>query len=95
MRAVLSEQGEKCAFIGKIGIDQFGTFLFDTLVELGFDCRALVFDQIHNTISAFVSISKSGDRFYRGHGADCFLDEKEISAEIIANSRQDILNINL
>lgn len=88
--AVLSKYGDKCAFIGKVGNDQFGKFLLDTLVQLGIDCRALVFDQIHNTTLAFVSISKSGDRsftFYRRHGADCFLTEKELPTEVIKNSQ--------
>lgn len=88
--AVLSKYGNKCAFIGKVGEDQFGYFLRDTLVGLGIDCRGLVFDPIYNTTLAFVSIGKDGDRsftFYRRHGADCFLSEREIAASVIENSR--------
>jgi len=88
--AVLSKYGEKCAFIGKVGQDQFGDFLLDTLVSLGIDCQGLIFDPVHHTTLAFVSIDKSGDRnftFYRNHGADCFLTEGEIDAKVIANSR--------
>lgn len=88
--AVLSKYAEKCAFIGKVGKDQFGEYLLDTLVGLGIDCRGLMFDPIHNTTLAFVSIDQSGDRsftFYRRYGADCFLTEQEIAHEVILNSR--------
>lgn len=88
--AVLSKYGGKCAFIGKVGRDHFGDFLFDTLAGLGIDCRALTFDPDHNTTLAFVSIDESGDRnftFYRRHGADCFLTGQDINSEVILDSR--------
>lgn len=88
--AVLAKYGERCAFIGKVGLDHFGIYLKDTLVRLGIDCQNLKPDSDYNTTIVFVSIDDRGERdftFFRKYGADCFLNEKEISTEVITNSR--------
>jgi len=84
--AVLSKFGIKCAFMGKVGNDVFGEFLRKQLSDLSIDCRNLVSDPEHNTTLAFVTLDEKGDRsfsFYRNHGADTCLSEKEIDLELI------------
>ncbi|OPX45112.1 5-dehydro-2-deoxygluconokinase [Ruminiclostridium hungatei] len=88
--AVLSKFGIKCAFIGKVGNDVFGEFLRKQLSDLSIDCRNLVSDPKHNTTLAFVTLDDKGDRsfsFYRNHGADTCLFEKEIDLELIKACR--------
>ena len=88
--AMLSKLGKKCAFIGKVGEDGFGSFLAETLAGAGIDTTGLVFDKKVHTTLAFVHTHEGGERsfsFYRDPGADMMLEDKEVDEALIANSR--------
>lgn len=88
--AMLNNLGKQTAFIGKVGNDQFGHILSDSLKEVGIDTTNLLFDQEVHTTLAFVHTFEDGDRdfsFYRQPGADMMLRSDEIREDIIANSR--------
>ena len=51
--ALLNKMGKKTAFIGKVGKDQFGTLLRDTITEAGIDASNLMVDENVNTTLAF------------------------------------------
>lgn len=87
--AALSRFGKNTAFIGKVGNDQFGLFLQDTLVGSNVETKGLVFTDEVNTTLAFVHLGDDGDRqfsFYRKPGADLTLREDEINYELIGNA---------
>lgn len=88
--AMLNKLGKKTAFIGKVGKDQFGMVLFDTLQNAGINTTCLFTDPLVNTTLAFVHTYPDGDRefsFYRNPGADMMLDENEIDPEFISQTR--------
>lgn len=88
--AMLSKLGRKTAFIGKVGNDQFGRLLNDTIVDVGIDDTGLVFDKEVNTTLAFVHTFPDGDRefsFYRKPGADMMLDEEEVNFDLIRQAK--------
>ncbi len=50
--AMLNKLGRKTAFIGKVGDDQFGKLLKDTITNTGIEAKGLVMDQdIHTTLN--------------------------------------------
>lgn len=84
--AMNARLGGKTAFIGKVGKDDFGTFLKSVLDESGIDTRGVVMDPDVNTTIAFVQLNEFGDRsfsFYRKPGADMMLREEEIDQQMI------------
>ena len=88
--ALLNKMGKKTAFIGKVGKDQFGALLRDTITEAGIDASNLKVDENVNTTLAFVHTFPDGDRefsFYRNPGADMMLTEEEIPEELILETR--------
>ena len=52
--AMLNNLGKKTSFIGKVGDDQFGRTLKETLVELGIGTDNLLLDKVVHTTLAFV-----------------------------------------
>lgn len=88
--AMLQKYGKSTAFIGKVGNDNFGHMLADTVKSLGIDVSNLKFDdEIHTTL-AFVHTYEDGDRdfsFYRNPGADVRLSAEEIDSSIIEKAR--------
>lgn len=60
--AMLQKLGKRTAFIGKVGKDQFGRLLKETIESAGIDSRNLVMDEEVNTTLAFVHTDKDGDR---------------------------------
>ena len=87
--AMLNKLGRKTAFIGKVGTDQFGRLLKDTISEAGIHAEGLCMDEEIPTTLAFVHTFPDGDRefsFYRKPGADMMLDEKDVNEEIIRSS---------
>ncbi len=71
--AMLNKLGKRTAFLGKVGQDQFGVLLKNTLDESGIDTSNLKMDADVNTTLAFVHTFPDGDRefsFYRNPGAD-------------------------
>lgn len=84
--ALLSKWGKKCAFIGKVGNDQFGKMLCNTVSELGINVKNLLFDKEYPTTLAFVHNAKDGERsfsFYRKPGADMLLRIDELNESIL------------
>lgn len=88
--ALLNKMGKKTAFVGKVGKDQFGTLLRNTISEAGIDASHLVTDEEVNTTLAFVHTFADGDRefsFYRNPGADMMLHEDEVDEEFVKDTR--------
>lgn len=84
------KHGGKCSFIGKVGNDDFGHFLKDTLIESNICCENLLFDDYTRTTLAFVNLDKNGNRsfnFFRNPGADIMLKKEEIDESQISNSK--------
>lgn len=84
--AILQKLGKKTAFIGKVGNDQFGRLLRETIEEAGINSDSLLVDKEVNTTLAFVHTFPDGDRefsFYRKPGADMMLKEEEVSEETV------------
>ena len=88
--AILRKLGKKTAFIGKVGDDQFGRLLRETIEEAGINSDNLLVDKEINTTLAFVHTFPDGDRefsFYRKPGADMMLKKEENDEEAIAKAR--------
>ena len=88
--ALLNKMGKKTAFIGKVGKDQFGTLLRDTITEAGIDASNLMVDENVNTTLAFVHTVPDGDRefsFYRNPGADMMLTADEVNPEVVKDTK--------
>jgi fructokinase len=86
----LGKLGKKTAFIGKVGNDQFGIELKNTLRINQVDSKGLIFaDDVPTTLSC-VHLDHQGDRkfsFYRNPGADMTLKTDEVDLQMIVNSR--------
>lgn len=88
--AMLNKLGKKTAFLGKVGKDQFGVLLKNTLDETGIDTSNLKMDADVNTTLAFVHTFPDGDRefsFYRNPGADMMLTEDDVDPEFLNKAR--------
>lgn len=88
--AMLNKLGKKTAFIGKVGKDQFGLLLKNTLEQAGINTEHLYMDpEIHTTL-ALVHTLENGDRdfsFYRNPGADMMLTEDEVDEEFLKKGK--------
>ncbi|MDE7324359.1 MAG: carbohydrate kinase [Lachnospiraceae bacterium] len=88
--AMLAKLGHKTSFIGKVGKDFFGEQLKSAVTEVGIHADSLYMDaEVHTTL-ALVHTYPGGDRdfsFYRNPGADMMLNEAEIPAEQIRDSK--------
>lgn len=88
--SMLQKLGKHTAFVGKVGNDQFGRMLRETIEEVGIDSKYLLADKDIPTTLAFVHTFPDGDRefsFYRKPGADMMLDESEIVEEMVADTK--------
>lgn len=88
--AMLNKMGKKTAFLGKVGQDQFGILLKNTLDDTGIDTSGLMMDKAVNTTLAFVHTFPDGDRefsFYRNPGADMMLTEDEVSEDFVTKAK--------
>lgn len=88
--SMLSKLGKRTSFIGKVGNDQFGRLLRDTIEDVGIDSNYLLVDKEIPTTLAFVHTFPDGDRefsFYRKPGADMMLTEDEIIEEMVSNTK--------
>jgi fructokinase len=86
----ISKLGGSCAFIGKVGKDQFGCHLESVLKENRIETKGLRFSDDVNTTLAFVHLNSSGDRsfsFYRQPGADLMLDESDLDFSLIEDAK--------
>lgn len=82
--------GRSAAFIGKVGNDNFGRALKQTLEENGVCSDGMVLSDKYQTTLAFVHLSESGDRsfsFYRNHGADTMMEPEEVNTALIDQCR--------
>ncbi|SDI16749.1 fructokinase [Planococcus glaciei] len=88
--ATLAKFHATTAFIGKVGKDQFGSFLGETLRKNGIDTQGLIYSKDVNTTLAFVHLKEDGDRsfqFYRSPGADIMLQEQEVDVELVQQAK--------
>ena len=88
--ALLNKMGKRTAFLGKVGKDQFGTLLKDTITEAGIDASHLMMDDEVNTTLAFVHTFPDGDRefsFYRNPGADMMLAADEVDPDFVKEAK--------
>ncbi|KAA9016463.1 carbohydrate kinase family protein [Niallia endozanthoxylica] len=80
--AAVSKYGQKSAMISKLGMDAFGDFLIEKLMEAGVATDKIFRTSEANTALAFVSLKANGERdftFYRNPSADLLLNEEEIN----------------
>lgn len=88
--AILQKLGKRTAFIGKVGKDQFGKQLRQTIEEVGISSDYLMEDDEIPTTLAFVHTFPDGDRdfsFYRKPGADMMLREDDITPNMVKNTK--------
>ncbi len=86
----LSRLGIKSGFIGKVGDDDFGHFLAQTLAQNGVDITGLRYSPQARTMLAFVSLAADGERdfmFYRHPSADMLLQPEELDRDYIGSAR--------
>lgn len=88
--AMARQFGLKTGFIGKVGKDQFGELLRNTMSSLGIDDSGLITDENIHTTLAFVHLDEKGDRsfsFCRNPGADMMLTEQDLNLSLLQNTR--------
>lgn len=88
--AILTKLGKKTSFLGKVGQDQFGTLLKNTIEKIGIDGQQLKMDNAVHTTLAFVHTFPDGDRefsFYRNPGADMMLTEEDVEEAYIKKAK--------
>lgn len=84
--AALAKLGAKAYFAGKVGDDNFGEFLKQTLDQAGVDTSMLVLDKNSNTTLAFVSLNENGERdFIFNRGADELFAWDDLDSEKLKN----------
>ncbi len=82
----LARLGVSSGFIGKVGDDDFGRFLAQTLAQNAVETTGLRFSEEARTMLAFVSLRADGERefmFYRHPSADMLLRPDEIDHEYV------------
>ena len=85
----VAKNGLKAAMACKVGEDDFGRFLMDTLKEYNVEAATPELCKEAITTMAFVTLMEDGERrftFARKPGADMLLKEEEIKEEDIADS---------
>lgn len=86
----LSRLGISSAFMGKVGDDDFGRFLAQTLEDNGVDIQPLVYSKKARTALAFVSLTAEGERdfmFYRHPSADMLFEPAEVDETAIRQAK--------
>lgn len=84
-----ARQGLKAGFCGKVGNDDFGRFLMDTLAANAVEVCAPSYTDEAITTMAFVSLDVNGNRsftFARKPGADMFLTAEDVELAGIEDS---------
>lgn len=87
--ATMSRLGARTAFIGKIGQDDFGRLLADSLTNFGVDTSSLVWSKKYPTTLAFVESAPTGEtyRFYRNRTADVSLKPDQVDEEKLIDTK--------
>ena len=88
--AMLQKLDKKTSFIGKVGNDQFGRMLKETIESVGIDSGNLIMDEEIHTTLAFVHTFADGDRdfsFYRNPGADMMIKTEDVQKDRIESSK--------
>ncbi len=85
----VAKNGYQSGFVGKMGDDDFGRFLVETLEENGVEslCKELTSEAV--TTMAFVTLHADGERFFtfaRKPGADMLLSVADIKSDAIEQS---------
>jgi len=86
----LARLGSDAEFIGMLGTDMFGDFLFDSLREAGVRLDHVQRTGDAPTALAFVSLDASGERsfsFRRPPAADLLFDERSLRDDAFAGAR--------
>ncbi len=84
--SMATKLGSKCAFIGKVGNDYFGSKLREGLIQQGIECKGLILDDKASTTLAFVHEDSDGKHYFsfsRKPGADTMLRPEEVETELI------------
>jgi len=84
--------------VGKIGDDEFGDFVLESLGTDGVDTRGVVRTDRAQTGVTFVTIEENGDRrflFYRDPSADMLLRPEDLDRELFREARIVQLGSNL
>lgn len=87
--SMLNRLGRRCAFIGKVGDDMFGSLLRQVGLEAGIDLGGLAVDPYARTTLAFVQTLLGGDRdfsFYRNPGADMRLTVEDLPTAMLQDT---------
>lgn len=85
-----ARQGNKTAFIGKVGADMHGQFLRDVLAAEGVCTDGLVTAEDVFTTLAFVALTEQGERsfsFARKPGADTWMRADEVDERLLRRTR--------
>ena len=83
-----SRLGLRSGFMGKVGNDEFGQFLRDTLKREGVDVSRVRLDRKVGTTLAFVWVDKDGERrFQFRRGADALLESSEVDGGYVGGSK--------
>lgn len=86
----LARLGRRSALHGKIGDDEFGRFILETLDADGVDTRGVIPTSEAKTGLTFVTLDDGGDRsflFYRDPSADMLLRPDDVDDSLIAKSQ--------
>lgn len=81
----VAKLGGSATFLGKVGDDVLGHFLYDTLQGYGVNTKSMIFIDEARTGVTFVTLEPSGERhfsFYINPSADRFLQKEEISSSL-------------
>lgn len=90
MLTMAQKLGSTTAFIGKVGNDQFGLDLLNTLKSNNINTDGLILSDDYNTTLAFVHLADDGDRsfsFYRKGCADVMLEKHDIDYSLIEKAK--------
>lgn len=86
----IARNGLETGFLGKLGNDDFGKLLKNTLEEDGVQMLCPELSDEAVTTLAFVTLYEGGERsftFVRKPGADILLDKSDITEEMIKNTK--------
>jgi fructokinase len=86
----IARLGYRVGFLGRVGEDEFGHFLADTLHSYGVDVSGIRFSTEARTALAFVSLLPQGERdfmFYRHPSADMLWSCDDVDPAYIAGTR--------